>query len=1041
LIFIAYRNITNATAFIAIIVGILAATGWYFHIPALTSLLPDAIPVRLNAALCFFLSGTALYLLNTKPSAPIQKKIIILSGWFILLTGLFTFFEFISGLNFGIDDLLYKPDPLAEPMAFNGRMSLPAAIQFVLLGCCFLLLPHRRLHLFIDTVIILVILSSLLTLLNYLSGSVYFQHLLQFYSTSPSAALVFIALCAGIHYSHHMDYRPRNFKKKIAAYFVLVFLVLGFFFLAMKKNNDTVSGIARQVDNTDEIISLTETIHTDVEMMQNNIKNFLLLKNVELLGEYEKTVQRIDGKLDSLRFISTGNTAVQWRCDSMKNILARYNNSRKEIISRHLQKNMTGEELRTAVLDGKARVDQFRSLLFFIKDAEKRNLPELKKEKYRYLQKSPRIITLSQVFTILFLLAALWMIYSNLHSRDKAETALDKSEKFLKAIINNSTNPIAIRDTNGKYLLANGSVEKMTGYSKEQLIGKSIWELYPQATADATKAADDEVVRTRDIVTQEVTWGVNGEALSFAINRFPLFDEQNNIYAIGTLATDISALKKAQELQEEFMHFFRNSNDLCVISGIGGEFENINPTTLTTLGYSEKEMLGKSFIDFVHPDDILFVLKEVEKSRTLLAEAINFSRRFQKKDGGYIWINWKATPDTLTQKIYAIGRDITEEKILETKLKQFNMELERQVDEKTKLVLEKEHQYRFLLENMREGIQVIGYDWRYLFVNNSVVDQSQYADEKELLGHTMMEKYPGIENTELFSILERCMTERRPDTVENFFLFPNGDKGWFELSIQPVPEGIFILSIDITDRKKAEEKLNNYTEELKRSNTELERFAYVASHDLQEPLRMVSSFMNLLSRRLEDQLDDTAKQYMHYAVDGADRMKSLIHDLLEYSRVGTNKENFVKTDPAEVINYVIRVLDEEIQKTGAQISIGPMPLIMANKTLFSQLLVNLVSNALKYNGNKVPQIELGCTENAHEYKFYVKDNGEGIDQKFFDKIFIIFQRLHNKGEYSGTGIGLAICKKIVEAHKGRIWVESEKGIGSTFYFTIPKSVI
>jgi light-regulated signal transduction histidine kinase (bacteriophytochrome) len=215
----------------------------------------------------------------------------------------------------------------------------------------------------------------------------------------------------------------------------------------------------------------------------------------------------------------------------------------------------------------------------------------------------------------------------------------------------------------------------------------------------------------------------------------------------------------------------------------------------------------------------------------------------------------------------------------------------------------------------------------------------------------------------------------------------------------------------------------------------------VASHDLQEPLRMVSSFMNLLSRRLEDQLDDTAKQYMHYAVDGADRMKSLIHDLLEYSRVGTNKENFVKTDPAEVINYVIRVLDEEIQKTGAQISIGPMPLIMANKTLFSQLLVNLVSNALKYNGNKVPQIELGCTENAHEYKFYVKDNGEGIDQKFFDKIFIIFQRLHNKGEYSGTGIGLAICKKIVEAHKGRIWVESEKGIGSTFYFTIPKSVI
>jgi two-component system, chemotaxis family, sensor kinase Cph1 len=139
-----------------------------------------------------------------------------------------------------------------------------------------------------------------------------------------------------------------------------------------------------------------------------------------------------------------------------------------------------------------------------------------------------------------------------------------------------------------------------------------------------------------------------------------------------------------------------------------------------------------------------------------------------------------------------------------------------------------------------------------------------------------------------------------------------------------------------------------------------------------------------------------------------------------------------------VMNYVTRVLDEDIQKTGATIHIQPMPSIMASKTLFSQLLVNLISNALKYNGNKIPQIEVGCLEDKSTLTFHVKDNGEGIDPKYFDKIFIIFQRLHNKGEYSGTGIGLAICKKIVEAHKGKIWVESEQGTGSTFYFTIPK---
>ena len=389
-------------------------------------------------------------------------------------------------------------------------------------------------------------------------------------------------------------------------------------------------------------------------------------------------------------------------------------------------------------------------------------------------------------------------------------------------------------------------------------------------------------------------------------------------------------------------------------------------------------------------------------------------------------------------QVAILFNDITRRKQAEDTIRQLNLELEKRVEEKTQQAIEKEQQYRFLLQNMREGIQLIGYDWKYLFVNNSVVAQSKYSND-ELLGHTMMEKYPGIENSGLFKVLQRCMNERVPEIMENEFTFPDGTKEWYELSIQPVPEGLFILSMDITQRKIAEEKLKRYAEELNSSNTELERFAYVASHDLQEPLRMISSFLNLLEEKLQGNLDDTGKQYMHFVLDGAERMKSLIQSLLEYSRVGNNKESFVPTDLNEMMQYIIRLFEENSKKARAVITVSPMPVITANKTLINLLFTNLVNNALKYHGDKDPVVEVGYTEQPGDYTFFVKDNGIGIDSKYFDKIFIIFQRLHNRTEYSGTGIGLAICKKIMEIHQGKIWVESQPGKGSTFYCTIPKT--
>ena len=249
------------------------------------------------------------------------------------------------------------------------------------------------------------------------------------------------------------------------------------------------------------------------------------------------------------------------------------------------------------------------------------------------------------------------------------------------------------------------------------------------------------------------------------------------------------------------------------------------------------------------------------------------------------------------------------------------------------------------------------------------------------------------------------------------------------------------IAVNITEQIKAEEILRILNEELASSNKDLEQFAYVASHDLQEPLRMVTSFMQLLNKKYKPLLDDTAKQYIHFAVDGAERMKVLILDLLSFSRIGSEDQFNDTVDVKKVLDEVKLNLTASITDSNAKIKAGTFPVIQANKVQMVQLFQNLIGNAIKYKSERMPEIEIGYSDGGSSYNFYVKDNGIGIDSKYFEKIFVIFQRLHNKKEYPGTGVGLSICKKIIEKHGGKFTVESEPGSGSVFNFSIPKNKI
>jgi light-regulated signal transduction histidine kinase (bacteriophytochrome) len=244
---------------------------------------------------------------------------------------------------------------------------------------------------------------------------------------------------------------------------------------------------------------------------------------------------------------------------------------------------------------------------------------------------------------------------------------------------------------------------------------------------------------------------------------------------------------------------------------------------------------------------------------------------------------------------------------------------------------------------------------------------------------------------------------------------------------------------EVRQLHRAHELLDTRTQELQRSNSDLEQFAYVASHDLQEPLRKVASFCQLLQRRYQGQLDERGDQYIQFAVDGAKRMQALINDLLSFSRVGRRSGEHVVVDTGELFDIAIGNLEPVIEETGARVTRGELPQVQGEATLLTAVFQNLVNNAIKFRGELTPEVRVDARRADAEWIFSVTDNGIGIDPEYAERIFVIFQRLHSKDQYDGTGIGLALCKKIVEYHGGRIWLDTDRQEGSAIHWTLPVS--
>jgi len=625
-----------------------------------------------------------------------------------------------------------------------------------------------------------------------------------------------------------------------------------------------------------------------------------------------------------------------------------------------------------------------------------------------------------------------------LKQREYAEKALRESEQKYKTLFEASPEGIIIIDLDGKILKCNAAVPKLTKLPRETLIGKQFMELGLLNPEELSKIMEmfPKLVRGDCSGTGEVQIR-SGEQKRY-LEAFPaVIEEDSEISALQIMIRDITERKIAEEALRENERRYRllaeNVTDIIWTVDMDLRYTYISPSVTRLQGYSVEEAMALSVDETLTPASMEVVMKtladelarenggqkDVHRSQTLEFEQYC-------KDGHTIWTEATMTflrdPDGRPVGILGVTRDITERKRAEETLQK------------------SEERYRDLFENANDLIQSVDSEGNFVYINMKWLETLGYSKE-ELKKLNLTDILRKDQIPHCMEIFKKVCSGETFGKVETIFITKDGREIIVEGNVNAYfKDGRFVstrgIFRDITERKQAEDKLEQTVAKLARSNAELEHFAYIASHDLQEPLRMVSSYVQLIERRYKGRLDEDADEFIAFAVDGASRMRALINGLLTYSRVDTRAKPFEPTDSEIIFKQATDNLKVAIEESGAVITHDPLPTVMADDLQLSQLLQNLIGNGIKFSSERQPQINVSAEKKENEWLFSIRDNGIGIDPKNQERIFQIFKRLHSRSEYQGTGIGLAVCKKIAERHGGRIWVESGLGKGSTFYFTI-----
>ncbi len=620
---------------------------------------------------------------------------------------------------------------------------------------------------------------------------------------------------------------------------------------------------------------------------------------------------------------------------------------------------------------------------------------------------------------------------------------LARANTILAAVVEGTTDVVYVKDADERYLLMNAAGAAVFGTRREDIIGRRVDELIATASAAPIRARDREVLDTGASATGEDVVTAGGDERTFLSVVTPWRDANGRTIGLIGISRDITDRKRAERTiahqAEELAHtnallkgVVEGCPDAIFVKDLDGHYLMINRVGARWLEREPEQVVGRSDVQLFGPE-------EGERMRQRDRRALAAGRPVLLEEQallpeGPVVLHIAMAPlrdyDGRVTGLLGIARDISERVRMEETVKRQSDELARSgalltavAEGTTDAVFVKDVASRIVMLN-RAGAAFLG------------------KSPEQVAGCLLHEILEPQDAAAQRAEDEMVLASNRPYTSERTFSLPIGQRTF---SIVQAPwrdengalMGLVGIARDVTEQRAARATIERQTAELARSNADLERFAYVASHDLQEPLRMVSSFVQLLAKRYRGQLDAKADEYIGYAVDGANRLQQMIEGILSLSRIGTRGRAFERVELDAVLDTTLAALARATRERGARITRTPLPAVVGDPIQLGQLLQNLVANALKFCDKSAPEIEFGAQRGEREWLIHVRDNGIGIAPEHRERVFQMLTRLHTREEYPGTGMGLAIAQKIVERHGGRIWVESIPGSGSTFRFTIP----